>query len=186
MWRSCRSWCARESYSPSRRRLFLGVSVPRRYPARTPAPVGGRDNHRRRAAAHKPGGGLYCRATAAGSKKLSRLRKKRRKRCCAGRRRVFLDSRHQFPRRAGRFTTSQPPNQRHSTAVFTQSIRDFWPKGFLRNPTAPAANTCVRVVSSARPETKIVGAAKPSARRRRWSSTPLKPGICTSVIRQDV
>jgi hypothetical protein len=75
---------------------------------------------------------------------------------------------------------------RRIKAVFRQSLRDFPTTGLLRNATAPAASTCVRVVWSGRPVIKIVGTAKPSARRRRWSSTPVKPGICKSVIRQDV
>ena len=75
---------------------------------------------------------------------------------------------------------------RRINAVFRQSLRDFSPTGLLRNAIAPAASTCVRVVSSGRPVMKIVGTVKPSASRRRWSSTPVKPGMCRSVMRQEV
>ena len=59
-------------------------------------------------------------------------------------------------------------------------------KGLLRKPTAPASSICARMLSSKSAAMPMIGMRRPSAIKRLCSSTPLKPGICTSVIRHDV
>src|SRR4029077_10443199 len=53
------------------------------------------------------------------------------------------------PPRAFDLTTYPVQLLRRIKAVFRQSLRDFPPTGLLRNAIAPAASTCVRVISSA-------------------------------------
>src|SRR5215467_7152117 len=58
--------------------------------------------------------------------------------------------------------------------------------GLLRKPKAPAAMARARIRSSGKAVMKMMGMRRPCATSNFCSSTPLKPGICKSVIRQDV
>jgi len=58
--------------------------------------------------------------------------------------------------------------------------------GLIRKPSAPAPSARSRTLSSGSAVTKITGVRLPFAMSRLCSSTPLMPGILTSVIRHSV
>jgi hypothetical protein len=58
--------------------------------------------------------------------------------------------------------------------------------GLVRKPSAPAPRARSRVLSSGEAVTKITGVRLPFAISRLCRSTPLMPGIRTSVIRHSV
>ena len=58
--------------------------------------------------------------------------------------------------------------------------------GLIRKPNAPAPSARSQVLSSGSAVTKITGVRLPFAMSRLCRSTPLMPGIFTSVIRHSV
>src|SRR5262249_51248939 len=58
--------------------------------------------------------------------------------------------------------------------------------GLPRKPKAPASMARARSRSSGKAVTKIMGMRRPCANSDFCSSPPFRPGICKSVIRQDV
>src|SRR5262249_58494854 len=73
-----------------------------------------------------------------------------------------------------------------SIASSTSFISVSLSKGLLRKPKAPASITRARSRSSGKAVTKMIGMWRPCANSDFCSSTPFKPGICKSVITQDV
>jgi hypothetical protein len=73
-----------------------------------------------------------------------------------------------------------------SIALSISSIKVSLSNGLLRKPKAPASIARVRVRSSGKAVMKMVGVRRPCANSNLCSSTPFRPGICTSVIKQEV
>jgi hypothetical protein len=73
-----------------------------------------------------------------------------------------------------------------TTALRTNSIIVFPAKGFSSKPSAPSACARLRIVGSGNAVMKMIGIRLPCAISRSRRSIPLIPGICTSVIRQEL
>jgi hypothetical protein len=71
-------------------------------------------------------------------------------------------------------------------ALRTNSIIVFPAKGFSSKPSAPPACARLRIVGSGNAVMKMIGMRLPCAISRSRRSIPLIPGICTSVIRQEL
>ena len=71
-------------------------------------------------------------------------------------------------------------------ALWRQAIRLSSLIGLIRKPSAPAPSARSRVLSSGSAVTKITGVRLPFAMSWLCRSTPLMPGIFTSVIRHSV
>jgi len=71
-------------------------------------------------------------------------------------------------------------------AALRHSIKVRRSKGLVKRATAPAFSTRARTVSSGKAVMKINGTRYSRASKKACSSTPLMPGIWTSVITHDV
>src|SRR4029453_2144467 len=72
-----------------------------------------------------------------------------------------------------------------TSARSMQSIISRASNGLAKNPTAPSASACRRTWSSGKAVIRMTGMRLPLPARWRCRSSPLMPGIWTSVIRQE-